>query len=232
MERELFTDARKGVSGRWSRRLCAGLVLATTVGTVACDDVDTAPEDAALVQIVVTDAPSDYIESAEVWISKVYLQGAPDEGDEAAADPPSGRVVLFEDPTNPFHVDLLVLRDGLVAELTEPVAVDPGGYNQLRIVVDSAFVTLKEGFAFSDGSTTRALKIPGGSSSGVKVFLDGPVAAEAGEQTTLLLDFDVDDNFKIQGNPDSPAGIKGLLFTPVIKELNRAEAPVDEGAGG
>ena len=231
MNTEFFSlrwHQRTAGAPRWA---AAALALTAAFGLAACDDSDTAPEDQALVQIAVTDAPSDYIESAEVWISKVYLQGAPDAGEGEAADPPSGRVILFDSPDDPFHVDLLVLRDGLVADLTEPVAVDPMGYQQLRIVVDSAYVTLKEGFTFSDGSATKALKIPSGSTSGVKVFLDGPIAAEAGEQTTLLLDFDVDENFKIQGSPDSPAGIQGILFTPVIKELNRAEEPVDEVSG-
>lgn len=231
MQTENTSLRGNGVSDRARRWLGSALVLTAGLGLAACDDSETGPEDAARVQIMVTDAPSDYIESAEVWISKVYLQGAPDTGDDAP-DPAPGRLVLFEDAANPFHVDLLVLRDGLVAELTEPVAVDPGGYNQLRIVIDSAYVTLKEGVTFADGTSTQVLKIPSGSNSGVKVFLDGPIAAEAGEQTTLLLDFDVDDNFKIQGNPDSPAGIKSIMFTPVIKELNREEEPVDEGVGG
>ena len=231
MDTEHFSLRRHGRTAGAPRWAAATMALVAALGLTACDDSDTAPEDRALVQIAVTDAPSDYIESAEVWISRVYLQGAPDAGEGEASDPPAGRVILFDSPDDPFHVDLLVLRDGLVADLTEPVAVDPMGYQQLRIVVDSAYVTLKEGFAFSDGSTTRSLKIPSGSTSGVKVFLDGPIAAEAGEQTTLLLDFDVDENFKIQGDPDSPAGIKSIMFQPVIREMNRAEEPVDGVTG-
>jgi hypothetical protein len=37
------------------------------------------------------------------------------------------------------------------------------------------------------------------------------------------VDFDVDDNFVLQGNPETPAGIHGVLFTPVLKEKVRTE---------
>lgn len=39
----------------------------------------------------------------------------------------------------------------------------------------------------------------------------------AGSETTLVLDFDVGRNFVIQGNPYTPAGIKGVLFTPLVR---------------
>jgi hypothetical protein len=48
-----------------------------------------------------------------------------------------------------------------------------------------------------------------------------PIEAEEGEETTLVVDFDVDQNFVIQGNPETPAGIIGMLFTPVLQELRR-----------
>lgn len=193
------------------------LVLALAVLPLAagCDDV-LGNDDDARVQIELTDAPADYIESAEVWISRVYLQGS--EGADSLAQ--GGRVDLFNDPTTPFHVDLLLLQDGTVAELTDAVDVPAGSYQGLRIVVDSALVTLAEGYEFEDGTTTAVLKIPSGV---VKVQLDGDIAAEEGATTILLVDFDVNQNFVIQGNPDSPAGIQGILFTPVLRELDRAE---------
>ena len=49
------------------------------------------------------------------------------------------------------------------------------------------------------------------------------ITAEAGVTTVVLVDFDVNQNFVLQGNPDSPSGIQGMLFTPTLKELRRAE---------
>jgi hypothetical protein len=43
-------------------------------------DLTTAED--ARVQIQITDAPSDYIESAEVWISRVYLKCEDDDGED------------------------------------------------------------------------------------------------------------------------------------------------------
>ena len=40
---------------------------------------------------------------------------------------------------------------------------------------------------------------------------------------TGATEFDVDANFKIQGNPDSPAGLKSILFTPSLTEKSREE---------
>ncbi len=267
------------VSGR--RWLTPTLTVATMalLALVGCDSAGTAPRADALVQVTVTDAPSDYIESAEVWISKVYLIGAPEsagvqavpvfredadsgqagdtlqaeddslheepgdslheepgdslhEEDDSLSDAGGGPQVLFDDPDHPFHVDLLVLRDGLVADLTGAMPVAPGAYHQLRIVVDSAWVTLKDPYTFSDGSSTARLKIPGGHSAGVKVTLQSPVVAQEGDQTTILLDFAVDDNFRIQGNPATPAGIRGVLFTPVIKERGRKHEHEEHQGGG
>jgi hypothetical protein len=191
--------------------LAAGSLLAS-----ACND-STGPEGAARVQIRLTDAPSDYIASAEIWVSAVYLQRV---DEDAEGDP---RVFLFDDAENPKHYDLMLLRDGVTADLTDATDVEAGAYGQLRLVVDSAFVTLIDGLEFSAGGNTARLKVPSGSSSGVKVQLADTVDAEEGETVVLLVDFDVDDNFRLQGDPDTPAGLHGILFTPVLREKSRTE---------
>lgn len=204
MKCELFSSRRNVVLA-----LAALLPLAA-----GCDDAIS--DDESRIQIELTDAPADYIESAEVWISRVYLQGHG--GADSLAQ--GGRTDLFDDPANPFHVDLLLLQGGTVAELVQPVDIPAGDYEGLRIVVDSAFVTLAEGYEFEDGSTTAVLKVPSGV---VKVNLSGPIEAEEGATTILLVDFDVNENFVLQGDPESPAGIKGILFTPVLREIDRAQ---------
>src|SRR5688500_11123951 len=83
----------------------------------ACDLVDS--DEDARIQIQLTDAPADIIESADVWISRVYLQGGPndDDQDDEEGDTPNGRVDIFNDPAHPFEVDVLVLADGVTANL-------------------------------------------------------------------------------------------------------------------
>ncbi|HEX9887580.1 MAG TPA: DUF4382 domain-containing protein [Longimicrobiales bacterium] len=211
----------------------AGLATALLLALTACDAEDgTGPLSAPRVQVLVTDAPSDYVASAEMWVSRIYLQGGSDMNDDDADgdgvddgedEDVAGRIDLFNDPDNPHHFDLLTLRDGVVAALTELEEVPAGSYAQLRLVVDSAFVTLVEGYAFETGGSTAVLKVPSGSTSGVKVKLSSPLVAQEGEATVITLDFDVDRNFVMQGNPDSPAGIKGMLFTPTIEEIERVE---------
>lgn len=190
--------------------LAAGALV---LGAAACSENSTGVELSG-VRVLLTDAPSDVIASAEVWISRVYLQGGDDEETEG------GRVDLFNDSETPQHYDLLTLRDGVTTDLTGVVEVDVGLYRSLRLVVDSARVTLVEGVSFEDGSDNATLFVPSGSSSGIKVLLNNDLEAVEGETTTLTVDFDVDQNFVIQGSA-GPGGIRGIIFTPMLRELTR-----------
>lgn len=64
------------------------------------------------------------------------------------------------------------------------------------------------------------LKVPSGSTSGIKVKLRDVLDATDGDTTTVTVDFDVDDNFKIQQNPRTGVMTK-VMFTPVLKEKGR-----------
>lgn len=202
-------------SSRWAAwTMASGLAV---LALASCESDPFRADGSGRVQILLTDAPSDYIQTAEVWISRVYL--LPGEND--AEDGP-GFVDLFNDPDEPHWFDLLTLRDGVTAELSEAVDVPEGRYRQLRLIVDSARVTLAPGYLFNDGSDTRRLHVPSGQQTGIKVQLADPVEAEDGSLTILTVDFDVDENFVIQGNPETVAGINGILFTPVLKEKSRS----------
>ena len=98
--------------------------------------------------------------------------------------------------------------------------VDVGLYGSLRLVVDRALVTLVEGVSFEDGTDNATLFVPSGSSSGIKVLLNQDLEVVEGETTTLTVDFDVDQNFVIQGS-DGPGGVRGIIFTPLLRELAR-----------
>lgn len=197
-------------------------LMAALVVAGACQGDAVSPQ-TSRIQILLTDAPADQLESAIVWISHVYLQGTDDSAPEASEPEPTsseGRVDLYNDPDNPLDFDLLTLRDGITADVTDLVEVDVGLYQSLRFVVDSAKVTLIEGLTFEDGSQSGVLKVPSGNTSGIKVKLNDVLDAGEGETTTVTVDFDVDDNFKIQMNPQTGL-VQSVMFTPVLKEKGR-----------
>jgi hypothetical protein len=202
---------------RWIPLLAlVGLLL-----PMACDDTFGPEAGPAQIQILLTDAPADYIETAVVCISRAYLvPGEDEEGDEGNGPP---WVDLFNDPANPWCHDLLQLRNGITEALTDPEGVEPGEYGQLRLVVSSALVTLKEPYTFSNGDVERSLFVPSGMQTGIKVLLNGPIEVQENKLVILTVDFDVDENFVFQGNPETPAGIHGILFTPVLKEKGRTQ---------
>jgi len=150
----------------------------------------------AQVSVRLTDAPNPGIASADVWVSRVYLVG----GD-------SGVNIS----TTPAQYDLLSLQSGVTALLGSAL-IPAGDYEQLRLVVDSARITLAGSATFSDGSNTRTLKVPSGMQSGIKVNFGGPVHVAPG-QTTLVVDFDASRSFVFTGAASSPTG---ALFKPVL----------------
>ena len=162
----------------------------------------TAPEPAAssqpgTVQVLLTDAPFpfDLVDSANVEIERVELLSE-EEG-----------VQVISEEEQAFN--LLTLRDGVTTPLGE-VELPAGRYDQIRLIVDdSASVVLKNGTRYN-------LKVPSGTETGIKV-LTGGLEISGEEQATVTLDFNVEESFVVQGNPDTPAGIKGFLFKPVVK---------------
>lgn len=181
-----------------------------TIAAGACDDSATSPDGTGQVTVALTDAPTSMFASATVDVGAVRLLG---EG-----GPP---ITLTED--GGVH-DLLELQDGIMVDLAM-LDVDPGTYTQLRLVVESAEVTLAAGYQFADGTTTRELQVPSGAQSGIKVNLraadgneDGAgIEIAAGETILVVVDLDVSRNFVLQGDPDSPQGLQDVLFTPLLR---------------
>src|SRR5712691_675025 len=124
-------------------------ILALAAVAAGCDS--TGPR-MSQVDVQLTDAPAN-LASATVWVSKVYLVGEP------------GQFTITETPA---QYNLLALQNG-VTTLLGSALIPAGDYQQLRLVVDSARVTLAPGLTFSDGSTEKTLKVPSGDESGLKV---------------------------------------------------------------
>ncbi len=141
------------------------------------------------------DAPGEEVESAMIWVSGVSVVGD------------AGSYVISSDTAS---YDLLNLQGGVTAYLGS-AEIPVGSYNQLRVVVDSARVTLKDPLTFTSGSNSELMKVPSGSTSGLKVNL-GNVQVVPGE-TVLLVDFDVSRSFVFQGPPGGPMSAS---FKPVI----------------
>ena len=187
------------------------LALALALGASACSDTVSVGGPAHLT-VLLTDAPADYIEAAMVDIGEVIL--VPTDG--------GPHITLSEDGTD-GPVNLLELQDAATSVLAE-TEIEAGSYSQLRLIVESASVTLKDPYTFTDGSTEKALTIPSGAQTGIKLLLGAGDDGEGGEpleipegDLVLVVDFDASQSFRIQGNPNTPAGIHGMHFQPTLR---------------
>ncbi len=183
-------------------QLSARLILASLVVGVlsftACDS--TAPEDSGQITVLIKDEPFpfDLVDSVMVTINSVELIG------EDTTD----NFLVLTDIQQSFN--LLELRNGVVDTLAT-LPIPEGSYSGLRVVVDdSAFVVLNDGTRFD-------LKTPSATTSGLKVKMPAVEVSDFSDEVEVLVDFDVEKSFVLQGNAATPAGIKGFLFKPVIK---------------
>lgn len=202
-----------GVRRRGLASGLAGLLVLFLALTGACTDDDpTGPnaDGTGTLSVLITDAPTDVLESATVIV------------DSVVAIPADGPPVTLE--TELDEVNLLELTDGVSALLAQE-EVAAGTYVQLRLMVSEATVQLEDGWTFRDGTTEKTLQVPSGAQTGIKLVLGGGdgETVENGGATSLVVDFDADRSFVLQGNPDTPAGLQGVLFKPVVRVVNGAE---------
>lgn len=164
------------------------------------------------VSFVITDAPfpSSMVAEANVTIDKVTIHKVASDSTSTDSTDASGFITVSEE-TQTFN--LLDLRNGITADFAQ-AELDTGMYDQMRLHVVDANVVLNDA-----DSTTYNLKIPSGSTSGLKVKITNGLSVTGGSMTTVLLDFDVSKSFIVQGNPKSHAGIKGFIFKPVIRAV-------------
>jgi hypothetical protein len=217
------------LAARW--KVLPLMVALMGAGPLGCDGDPASVGKNATVQVLLTDAPSDYIGHAFVDIGQVQIIPAGE----------GGPITLSEDGTD-GEVDLMELRGAVTTLLAEGV-VEPGTYTQLRLIVESARVVLgfdgDEQYKFTDGMSEQEMKVPSGAQTGIKLNLKPAQAGGEGQdgagseggvyiapgETVLILDFDVSRSFVIQGNPETPAGIKSVHFKPTLRVI------VQDGAG-
>jgi hypothetical protein len=161
--------------------------------------------------VSLTDASDTLLDSVSVAISRVEIISV------------SGAGVTLTDSAGTFN--LLTLTGGQTADLAT-ATVAATRYVALRVFVDSARVTLRQGLTFSDGTDTLTVFPPAGADSGITISLDGADGLPATDgvflaagAAAIVVDFDVSQNFVVQGDPATPAGITGVQYTPLLRAV-------------
>ena len=184
------------------------LTLLIAVFAIGCGDSASPDEGSGTLRVVMTDAPFpiDLVSEANVSIDRIEMRvkGSEDEADF---------IVLTDVDT---VLNLIDLQNGVVATLAE-IEVPAGEYDEVRVVTGDAVIILTDATEFD-------LKVPSGSQTGIKIKVEPGIVVEGGVTTELLLDFDLSKSFVVKGNPNTPAGINGFNFKPVIRAVNVSTA--------
>jgi hypothetical protein len=197
-----------------SRGILFSVLFVATILFTGCQYLDNNPAgEAGRLVIKVTDAPFpiDLIEEALVTITKVEMRSKND----TIGYP---FLTVFEGSA---EFNLMELRNGLTEQLAS-VDIPSGDYDLIRLYVDKASITVKEQGTFS-------VKVPSGAETGIKIFIEPGITVMGGLTAELLLDFNLEKSFVLQGNMNSPAGIKGFIFKPVIRAVNNTRVGVVQG---
>ena len=197
---------------RRKRFLPGAMVLALALG--ACDDSASGPGGGQLT-IQLTDAPGDLVK-AFIKVDHFVLIRSDDDAS------PTGRIEL--DPDDDGFIELIALAGGKLLNVVDEADVPEGNFVELRVVIDEAFVELKDGRVFatpgahlpagveSDGE----LKCPSCSQSGFKVKFTNDGGLFVSDNTIVVLDFDVNSSFVHE------AGRSGkLIMHPVLHATSR-----------
>lgn len=171
-------------------------------------------------RVLITDAPFpyDYVASASIVIEEIRVQVAGEDDD-------GPWVTVF---TGPQEVDLVPLQNGATLPLAE-ADLEPGTYDQVRVIVSAGEVVLTPEAHVADGdpefnSANGRLHFPSASQSGLKVHIEGGVEVVTELSSDLLLDFDLSRNFVFNGPVTHAPGVKRVLFTPVVRATNVSTA--------
>ena len=207
------------------------LLMAMALIIMSCSDGEGSgsAEGTGTLSVQLTDAPFPYelVAEANVTIYKVEARqvdndddsdddmndDSSDDTDDSSDDDNYPFITLMEDE---IDVNLLELTNGLTQQLAE-IDVPAGSYDLIRVYVKGVNVVLTDG-------TVYDLKVPSGDASGIKVFVDPAITVTSGLSSDLLLDFDVSKSFVAKGNLNTPAGLNGFNFKPVIKASNLSTA--------
>ena len=201
-------------------------LLVVTYLAFGCHDQGLDAGQSGQVETMITSVPASsspfapemdqILASAEITVVRTYLV------------PSSGlaleQVQIFSSQTGKTF-DLFDLQNGLQAELAL-ATVPAGKYEQIRLVISEARVTLSGNYRFSDGSTTQVVEVPSADEVGIMVLLRNDFVVPENGLVTLVLNLDLTQNFHIQMDPNSDLVVRRVVFTPVIQELRRDTSTV------
>lgn len=132
-----------------------------------------------------------------------------------------GYLTFLEEP---FELSLVQLAQGLEAVMAR-ARVPEGYYDQVRLITaEKGLLTLSDARQFD-------LEVPSGVNTGIKVFFGAPVEIRGGVITNADVSFELSDSFLPIGNDNSPQGISGFKFKPVLHaEIELEHDPEDDDA--
>lgn len=180
-------------------------VMLITVGLMSCGGSDSGGSGTLNVRMTDAPFPTDLVDEANITVSKIEIRQAGGSDDENGGDSPYITILDSEVSAN-----LLDLTNGVTANLTS-VEIPVGSYDLVRVYISESSVLLKDG-------TLHDLRVPSGSSSGLKVFINPAIEVAGGLSAELLLDVDVAGSFIPLGPPNE--AVNGFNFKPVIKASN------------
>lgn len=195
-------------------KLLFGIVIGLFIlFSTGCQNLDNDQPGNIVIKITDAPFPIDMIAEATVSITKVEIR-VKSEGEEEEYP----FITVLEEP---MEFNLLELRNGVTADLID-MDIPAGSYDLIRLYVDKASLSVKD-------HETYSVKVPSGSQTGIKIFIEPALRVAGGLTAEVLLDFNVDKSFVLKGNVNTPAGIKGFNFKPVIRAVNNTTAGVIEG---
>ncbi len=192
------------------------LIVSSILILTGCNkDENDIPAGKSRLNILLTDSPFpiDLVSKTTVTIDKVEIRQKMESSVNADDD---SFIVLSNQE---MQIDLLVLTNGITEEIASS-DLEAGHYDMIRLHVVDATVELKDGSTFD-------LKIPSGSSSGLKIKIDPEINLSEGQTYDVLLDFDVSRSFVAKGNINGV--IHGFNFKPVIRGVFLGAAGRIEG---
>jgi hypothetical protein len=174
------------------------------------DETDTPVRDGPRLRILVTDAPFPFesVKSAIVVVRRVEIR------------PVDGPFETLIEWANGRELDLVNLKNG-VMNILYAGDPEPGDYDALRIIVTAKEITIEDGGV---EKTFTEFKVPSGDKTGIKVYMKPVVDVVTDLTRDVILDVNLAKSFIVQGNPKTPAGIKGFHFKPVVQAVNRTVA--------
>ena len=182
------------------------VIIISALAITGCnnDIQNSLPQNKARLIVQVTDSPFpiDLISNAYITIDTVEIRM---KSDSSATSEKDSFVVISEGEKN---FDLLQLTNGITSEIAF-AELDPGGYDMIRLHVIDAKIVLKDG-------TEYDLKVPSGSTSGLKIKISPTIYLSEGQTSDVLLDFDVSRSFVAKGNMVN-GHFNGFNFKPVVR---------------